>query len=96
VALFHQGIAVADAAGFDFEADLVAGGLGNGALYEFEIVSRLGYLDCLYSASSNANLLGSASDEAEGGKDSTAAFRKVTLRRNPTLAHIRCKGGQPG
>ena len=36
-AFFHQSIAVADAAGFDFDANLTAGGLGDGALDQFEI-----------------------------------------------------------
>ena len=42
---FYEGIAVADPAGFDFDADLVASGLGNVSFDEFEIAAGLGNLD---------------------------------------------------
>ena len=49
MAFFHQRIAVTDAAGFDLNAHLVAGGFGDGSLYQFEIAARLCYLDCFHT-----------------------------------------------
>jgi hypothetical protein len=44
-AFFDQSIAVANAAGFDFDADLATGGLGDWALDYFEISTGLADLD---------------------------------------------------
>jgi hypothetical protein len=49
MAFFYEGIAVTDTAGLDFDADLVAGGFGNGPFYEFEIAAGLGYLDYFHT-----------------------------------------------
>jgi hypothetical protein len=72
MAFFHHGIAMANAAGFDFDADLVADGIGDGSFYEFEIASGFGYLDCFHLRSSGMLDVKacSASDEMRGGEDS--------------------------
>src|SRR6266851_4707046 len=48
IAFLYQHVAVADAAGFDFDPDLVAGGLGDVSFYEFEIATGFGDLDGLH------------------------------------------------
>ena len=45
VSFFDQHVAVADAAGFDLDAHLAAGGFGDGALDDFEISSGFADLD---------------------------------------------------
>src|SRR5580704_3464620 len=48
MAFFHEGIAVADAAGFDFNSDLVASGIRNISFDEFEIAAGLADLDSFH------------------------------------------------
>jgi hypothetical protein len=45
MAFFYERVAVADAAGFNLDADLPARGLGNVAFDEFKISAGLAYLD---------------------------------------------------
>jgi hypothetical protein len=49
IAFLYEHIAVADATGFDFNADLLAGGLGDWAFYELEIAAGFGYLDYFHT-----------------------------------------------
>jgi hypothetical protein len=48
VAFLYERVAVADAAGFDFNPDLAAGGLGNVSFDEFEITAGLADLDSFH------------------------------------------------
>jgi hypothetical protein len=48
MAFLYERVAVADAAGFDFNPDLAAGGLGNVSFDEFEITAGLADLDSLH------------------------------------------------
>ena len=48
IAFLHEQIAVADAAGLDFDPDLVAGGIGNVSFDELEITSGLADLDSFH------------------------------------------------
>src|SRR5258708_7708795 len=41
IPFLHEGVAVADATGFDFDPDLVAGGFGDVSFDDFEITARL-------------------------------------------------------
>ena len=50
MAFLYQRVAVADAAGFDFDAHLIAGGFGNISFDEFEITAGLGDLDSFHCA----------------------------------------------
>jgi hypothetical protein len=45
MAFFHKSVAVADAAGFDLDANLPASGFGDGAVDELEISTGLADLD---------------------------------------------------
>jgi len=45
VALFYQGVAVTDAAGFDLNPDLVAGGVWDVSFDEFEVTAGFGNLN---------------------------------------------------
>jgi hypothetical protein len=59
ITFLDQRIAVADAAGFDFNADLVARGLGNISFDEFEVAAGFADLNCFHfrhSASLSINL----------------------------------------
>jgi hypothetical protein len=49
MAFLYEDVAVADAAGFDFNPDLAAGGLGNVPFDEFEIAAGFVDLDSLHS-----------------------------------------------
>jgi hypothetical protein len=49
MAFFYERVAVADAAGFDFNPDLAAGGLGNVPFDEFEITASFADLDGFHS-----------------------------------------------
>jgi hypothetical protein len=48
IAFLYERVAVADAAGFDFDPDLVAGGFGNVSFDEFEITAGLADLDSFH------------------------------------------------
>jgi hypothetical protein len=48
IAFLYERVAVADAAGFDFNADLVSAGLGNVSFDEFEIAAGLADLDSFH------------------------------------------------
>src|SRR5882762_5565492 len=48
IAFLYERVAVADAAGLDFDPDLVAGGIGNVSLDEFEITAGLADLDSFH------------------------------------------------
>jgi hypothetical protein len=48
IAFLDECVTVADAAGFDFDADLVAGGFWNISLDDFEITAGLADLDSLH------------------------------------------------
>jgi hypothetical protein len=48
VAFLDECVAVANAAGFDFDPDLAASGLGNASLDEFEITAGLADLDSFH------------------------------------------------
>ncbi len=48
IAFLYQHVAVADAAGFDFDPDLVAGGLGDVSFDEFEITTGFADLDSFH------------------------------------------------
>jgi hypothetical protein len=48
IALLYERVAVADTAGFDFDPDLVAGGIGNVSFDEFEITAGLADLDSFH------------------------------------------------
>jgi hypothetical protein len=48
ITFLHEHIAVADAAGLDFDPDLVAGGIGNVSFDEFEITAGLAHLDSFH------------------------------------------------
>jgi hypothetical protein len=48
MAFLYERVAVADAAGFDFNPDLIAGGFGDGSFYEFEITAGFADLDSLH------------------------------------------------
>jgi len=49
MAFLNEDVAVADAAGFDFDPDLAAGGIGNVSFDEFEIAVGFADLDSLHS-----------------------------------------------
>src|ERR1019366_811136 len=48
MAFLYECVAVADAAGFDFNSDLIAGGFGDGSFYELEITAGFADLDSLH------------------------------------------------
>jgi hypothetical protein len=48
IAFLYERVAVADAAGFDFDPDLVAGWVGNASFDEFEITAGLADLDSFH------------------------------------------------
>jgi hypothetical protein len=48
MAFLYECVAVADAAGFDFNPDLVAGGFGDGSFDEFEITAGFADLDSFH------------------------------------------------
>jgi hypothetical protein len=48
IAFLYERVAVADATGFDFDPDMVAGGVGNVSFDEFEITAGLADLDSFH------------------------------------------------
>jgi hypothetical protein len=48
MAFLYERVAVADAAGFDLNPDLVAGGFGDGSFDKFEITAGFADLDSLH------------------------------------------------